>query len=329
MARLKALIAVALLAGAPAPALAQAYYSFNQPEDPASAAALAAHAAALDGVMPGWLQVLGPADDIHVTPDPAGRAAIAARGAALRVLPLVANVQAGQWDGAGIAAMLASPARRVGLLERLEVQLQALGAGGATFDFEVLPAAAQADYLAFLAQARARFARRGWRVAVAAPAADPDWDLRAYGRAADLVLLMNYDQHWPGGEPGPVAAAPWFEANLARAAGMVAPDRLIVGMAAYGYDWGEGAPAQTVSAPQAQARARQAGVRPQRDVASGAMTFTYRDQGRRHVVWFPDAETLRGQMAVGRAHGARNFAFWRLGLEDPALWSVFGRGAGR
>jgi spore germination protein YaaH len=324
----RTLIAATVMASVPVLSrAADHYYAFNQPEDPTSAASLAVHIGAIDGLMPSWLQVLGPGDDIHVTPDDAGRAAIAAAGPRLPVLPLVYNASAGQWFGAEIAAMLASPSRRSSLLDRLEAQITALGAKGATFDFETLPPSAQGDYVSFLAQARARFSRRGWQVAVAVASADPAWDLKAYGVAVDLVLLMDYDQHWPGGEPGPVAAAPWFEANLVRAAGLVPPDKLIAGMAAYGYDWPQAAAGEVLSAPQALVRAQRFGVTPQRDAASGSMTFTYEDQGRRHVVWFPDAQTMKDQMAAARRHGARNFAFWRLGLEDPAVWSAFGRPA--
>ena len=31
---------------------------------------------------------------------------------------------------------------------------------------------------------------------------------------ADGVVLMNYDEHYPGGEPGPVASQEWFVKNL-------------------------------------------------------------------------------------------------------------------
>jgi spore germination protein YaaH len=295
-------------------------YSFVEPSDPASEASLAAHAGALDGLMPAWIQVTGPDDALNITPDPAGRAVIARRRGRLEVLPLVSNAGFGRWYGPDSAALLASASRRAALLDRLEPALAKLGAAGAVFDFETLPDSAQSDYRTFLAQARTRFARRGWRVGVAAPAADPAWDLQAYGRVADRVLLMAYDQHWPGGEPGPIAAALWFETVVGRASQAIPADRLIVGLAAYGYDWAQGTSAEAISAPEAQARAWRAGVAPRRDPASGNMTYIYRVGGIPHVVWYLDAEAITMQIASARANGARALAFWRLGVEDPALW---------
>jgi spore germination protein YaaH len=166
-------------------------------------------------------------------------------------------------------------------------------------------------------------------VAVAAPAADPAWDLAAYGRAADLVLLMDYDEHWGGGPPGPIASNAWFDAAAARAASAIPPGKLIIGLAVYGCDWSEGAPSAYLSEPEAVARAHMAGVDPKRDPISGNMTFSYLDQGRRHEVWYMDAASSQAQIALARGHGARNFAFWRLGLEAPALWTVFGRQSSR
>ena len=299
-------------------------FVFHLPDDAQSAASLNAHLAAIDGLMPAWMHVSGPTDAIALEDDPGGRAAIGRRKG-LPVLPLINNVSQGQWHGQDTAALLASQQRRQSFLSRLEAELTALNAAGAIFDFETLPPGAQADYLSFLAEAQARFAKRGWRVAVAVPAGDPAWDLKAYGRAADLVLLMAYDEHWGGGAPGPIASNPWFDAAVARAAAVIPARKLLVGLAVYGRDWTQGGPSEDISAPEALARARKSGVQPRRDPGSGNMGFTYTDQGRVHAVWYLDADTIGRQMALARGHGARNFAFWRLGLEDPAVWSVFGR----
>src|SRR5258708_28516443 len=48
---------------------------------------------------------------------------------------------------------------------------------------------------------------------------------------------MNYDEHFPGGTPGPVASQDWFLQNLTFARSVIPQDKLIWAIANYGYDW--------------------------------------------------------------------------------------------
>src|SRR6266851_3472905 len=48
---------------------------------------------------------------------------------------------------------------------------------------------------------------------------------------------MNYDQHWLTSPPGPIAAQDWFVENLRQVFDVVPPQKIIVGIANYAYDW--------------------------------------------------------------------------------------------
>jgi spore germination protein YaaH len=194
-------------------------------------------------------------------------------------------------------------------------------AGGLVVDFEDLPAGAQADLQAFLAAARERCRRHGWTLAVTAPPANPDWNLSALGRAADRLILMAYDEHWQTGQPGPIASAPWFASVVKRAVAQIPTGATIVAVASYAYDWPANGPATVLSIPQAEALADKNGVKPERDAASGGERFTYSQGGVAHVVWMSGAVAVKGQLGVARQAGAKGVALWRLGTEDPAIWS--------
>src|SRR5207248_11748559 len=43
-----------------------------------------------------------------------------------------------------------------------------------------------------------------------------------------------------------------------------------------------------------------------------------------HIVWFLDAVTAFNQMRAASGYHPAGFAVWRLGSEDPSIWSVFG-----
>ena len=48
---------------------------------------------------------------------------------------------------------------------------------------------------------------------------------------------MAYDQHETGSAPGPVAAHKWVENIIQKMTAQVDPRQLVLGLAAYGYDW--------------------------------------------------------------------------------------------
>ena len=53
--------------------------------------------------------------------------------------------------------------------------------------------------------------------------------------------------------------------------------------------------------------------------------FTYDDEDDhvRHQVWMLDAVTALNELRAARQMGLQTFALWRLGEEDPSLWSIW------
>ena len=56
-------------------------------------------------------------------------------------------------------------------------------------------------------------------------------------KLSDGVILMNYDQHYPGGDPGAVASQDWFVKNLQDALKVIPKEKIICAVGNYGYDW--------------------------------------------------------------------------------------------
>ena len=314
----------ALVAAAcgPAGAAETRMIGFYAPWDAASLASLKQHGADLQAVVPAWTSITGADHKLTIAPDPAGHAAVAALKGRTALWLMVQNALNGAWDGPGAAALLHDKAAVGVALDQLEAQGVREKADGLVVDFEDMPPGAQPDLLAFLASARERCRRHGWTLAVTAPPANPDWSLSALGRAADRLILMAYDEHWQTGAPGPIASNPWFGGMVKRAVGQIPPARTIAAIAAYAYDWPAKGPATVLSIPQAQALAAQNRVKPERDPASGGAHFAYTANGVAHVIWMSDAAVVRGQVAVARSAGAQGIALWRLGTEDPAVWSA-------
>jgi cellulose synthase/poly-beta-1,6-N-acetylglucosamine synthase-like glycosyltransferase/peptidoglycan/xylan/chitin deacetylase (PgdA/CDA1 family)/spore germination protein YaaH len=299
--------------------------AFHAPWDDASTASLRRHIDELDWLIPGWVSITGPNHKLTTFADPQGKAIIARAVHRPKLLPMIQNALDGDWDSKGIATMLHDPLARATTLDRVKRLLIANHADGVFFDFEELPASAQADYRQFLKQAHVLFAPRHWIVAIAVPADDEDWDLRAYAGVADKLFVMAYDEHYQGGTPGPIASQRWFEGVVARAAHEIPSDRMVVAFGSYAYDWTPKGQTDALSMEQAWIKARQSGAIPTFDRASGNSHFNYQADGEQHDVWMVDAATAHNQIAALTQMGVHSVALWRLGSEDPSIWSLFGR----
>ena len=276
----------------------------------------------LDVFAPRWLTIRGPQGQVVLEPDN-GAAAIAAReGPRLKLMPLISNAHDDIWDQAAADAVILDPPTRKAFLARLQSLARAKGYGGYIFDLENLSARAQAGYPGLLAAARAVLASSGIEVwATVAPG--PDEPLKAVAAAADAAVLMAYDECWATSNAGPVAGADWLRRLLFDRLAGIDPRRIVVALAAYGYDWPDGKPGQPIGAAQAMALAARNKAPLVRDPASRSLHFAYAAAGgQRHQVWFLDAQAFAADRAVAAAWRPRGYALWRLGLEDPAIWSL-------
>jgi len=298
--------------------------AFYVPWEESSRASLQAHVNELDAVIPVFGFVTGPSHQLRVQNDRAFDAIIAGAARRPNIVPLVQNATGGEWDSVGFAALLQDRAARARLLDQISAMLAARRATGVVFDFEELPPAVQPLYKSFLAEARARFAAKGWTLGVTAPVGDEAWRLADYARLADRVFLMLYDEHWAAGDPGPIASQAWFVAKLEEAVRQVGPDKAIAAIGNYGYDWEEGkkgAAALTAGDAWLASHDSQAPIR--FDPVSGNSTFDYEEGGKVHHVWLLDAASAWNQLRAIHVEGVRGVALWRLGSEDPGIWKAF------
>ncbi|WP_448662723.1 glycosyltransferase [Sphingomonas sp. CJ20] len=294
---------------------------FYVPGNEASVASLRQHVGALDWVVPATISVAGATHQLNITDDRQFDAIVAAAPTAPKVLPMVQNLTDDEWDGKGIAALVASPAQRQKLVQQLVAFVAQRHAAGLVMDFESLPAPALPRYRQFLAELNAALPK-GAVVAVTAPAGDPDWDLRAFAKVADRVILMAYDEHWQTGTPGPIASQPWLVQQVESALRQVGSERLIVALGSYAYDW-HGGGADALSIEEAWLAAHDSEAPITFDPASGNAGFAYDENGAHHDIWMLDAAATWNQLQALKQLGIGNIAMWRLGTEDPELWKAF------
>jgi len=293
--------------------------AFYVPWDPSSAQSLSRNIGAIDILAPVTLFVNGPAHALNVTQDAPLARILAGAQRRPAVMPLVQNARNGAWDSKGAAALFASKPARAKLIAALKAEVVSRRWAGIVFDFELLPPSAVPAYRQLIREANAAFDPVGASVYVTVPVGDPAWSPRAFAAVADRIVLMNYDLHSEGGDPGPIAPQAWYVDNLRRALAEVKPDRMIVAVGSYGYDW-HGDVADPMTIEEAWLAAHDSDAPVLFDPASGNSGFGYEEGGVQHQVWMLDAAALWNELKALRASGLGSIALWRLGSEDPGVW---------
>jgi peptidoglycan-N-acetylglucosamine deacetylase len=297
--------------------------------DDNSFASFKAHIADLDWVICEWA-FLADGDSLRVRVDPRVPYLAARQPAGDRpaVILMVTNYDSAtqSFDVGRARALLADSTSRARTARQLAGLVRQYGLQGVAIDLEELGPDQNDALVDFTARLHALLAPAGALTTEAVPYDGGALLLRRLAAAADYLLVMLYDEHYGRGDAGPVASQAWYAAHARRVLSIVPPAKSILAIGAYGYDWndaGPGASGSEMTFEDAMAAARDNHVEPGFDPVSLNPYVTWTDpDSTDHVVWYLDAVTAYDQVRVARTLGAAGRIIWRLGAEDPSLWSV-------
>ncbi len=245
----------------------------------------------------------------------------------VRILPMVQNLINEKWDSAVLAHAIADEPHRQLLISALTTFVQDNKFAGICVDFEEPAKESQAHLLTFMHELHAAFAPKGLLVVEAVPFDNPDWNYKDYAAASDYLMLMAYDQHWATSKDlGPVAGQDWYESTLISRMRELDGAKTIIVLGNYGYDWTEGkSEADEVTFQEALIHASESQTSPVFDHTSRNPYYEYyEDDDSHHTVWFLDGVTAYNQMRAASGYKPAGYGIWRLGSEDPSVWSVLG-----
>lgn len=227
-------------------------------------------------------------------------------------------------------AVLTHPEARARAIADIAATADEYGYDGVNIDLERVPPEDREALTGFTRDLTATLRAKGKMVSIAVPGKTTDdltdpssgaFDLEALGAIVDRIVLMAYDEHWDSGPPGPVASLPWVEAVVRYAVSQVSPDKLLLGVAFYGYDWPARGTGEGVSMREAMRRGTEAGAELQWDPIALVPFFRV---GPR-TIYFENARSLAHKLEVQANAGLAGIAPWRLGHELPEVWAEIGR----
>lgn len=241
---------------------------------------------------------------------------------------MLTNFGASGFDSTLVTAVVGSASSRSRAVQQLVQAVGDYGLQGITLDFELVPAAAHPQVLAFITELRDAVRPLGVVVSAAVPISVEDgYPLAQYGAALDFVIPMLYDETSGENDAGAIASAAWFAERLDAVLDEIPAQKLLVGLGQYGYHWRSDRPvAATISVGEAMAVGRAAAGGPWFDSRTRNPYASWSDaQGVTHTVWYLDATTTWNQLRAASSTGVAGMALWRLGGEDATLWRVLGR----
>lgn len=305
------------------------YYTVNFSGDRSSYDVLKAQTGALTAIAPFSYSVSRTG---KVTGNHFSDAMKLVRDNGLKSLALVHNISGSNFSKSEVSALLNSAPARAAAVKNITNILTDRGYDGVNIDFENVPPGDRAVLTKFMKELAAALKPKGLLVTMSVPAKHTDssksawvgaFDYRALGEICDQVMLMTYDEHTSGTGAGPVASAPWVEKVIKYAVSQIPRHKVLMGIAAYGYDWNtQTNKARAVSYSQAMNTASKNGVRVGWDDRAQVPSYSYKSGGVTRRVYFESADSLKIKLKLVERYDIGGIAIWRLGQEDDASWRV-------
>ncbi|HWR24422.1 MAG TPA: glycosyl hydrolase family 18 protein [Feifaniaceae bacterium] len=261
---------------------------------------------------------------------------VTAREANVAPLMVITNIgEEGSFSSDLAHTILTDSALQDTLLNNVVNTLKSKNYFGLDVDFEYIYPADGPAYVRFLERAAARIRPLGYIITTAlAPKTSAEQqgilyeahNYPAIGSLMDHIILMTYEWGHTYGPPMAVAPANQVRRVLEYATNVIEPEKILMGMPNYGYDWTlpyvQGRAARSISFAQAVELAQEHNAQIQFDPQAQAPYFFYEDGGVRHVVWFDNRASLRARYELVAEFNLGGVSFWTINRFSPESYGV-------
>ena len=275
-------------------------------------------------VIPEWIFIDPNADTVFTDIDP--RAWGVMKRSGVKILPILSNNFKEVFRGDAVRRIIADPVKKQRLINDVIRILEQDNFIGVNVDFEEVDLKNNEDLVSFQRDLYTQLHARHLLVTQDVIPFNEDYDFKGLAKYNDYIFLMAYDQFSDNSGPGPIAHQKWIEGAVDDAVKNIPEQKLILCLAAYGYDWrlGKEMSSRTVSYQQALVTAKDNEATIDFDNDSYNLHYDYDDDdGVRHQVQFCDAATIFNALRFSTEYGIAGTSIWRLGDEDPRVWEFY------
>jgi cellulose synthase/poly-beta-1,6-N-acetylglucosamine synthase-like glycosyltransferase/peptidoglycan/xylan/chitin deacetylase (PgdA/CDA1 family)/spore germination protein YaaH len=230
----------------------------------------------------------------------------------------------GYFDIRDITRIVKSKKLRAIFINSIVRQLTRYNFQGINLDFDNITIRNTPDYVTFQQELYKTLHAQKFLVTQNVIPGDEQFDIVKLQHYNDYLFIMAIDQHNDGSNAGDVSNQHWVEQILDDVCSKIPSEKVILTIAAGGYDWPENNIGTTVGYQQAISTAQENKSKIIFDPVSANLHFSYTDQRELdHTIYFTDAATNFNIIRMADDWATGGVALWRLGFEDPRLWSFF------
>jgi spore germination protein YaaH len=275
-------------------------------------------------VIPEWIFIDPTADTVTTDIDPRAWAVMKKSG--VKILPILSNNYKEVFRGDAVHRIINDPVKKQRVIDDVIRILQRDSFVGVNVDFEELQEKTNEKLVDFQKDLYEQLHAKHLLVTQDVIPFNEDYNFKELSKYNDYIFLMAYDQYSDASGPGPIAHQKWIEGAVDAAVKNIPIQKLILCLAAYGYDWrlGKEMSARTVSYQEALFTAKDEEATIDFDNDSYDLKYDYDDEDNvRHQVQFTDAATVFNALRFATEYGLPGTALWRLGDEDPRVWYFY------
>jgi poly-beta-1,6 N-acetyl-D-glucosamine synthase len=283
----------------------------------------------LNLVIPEWLFINPTADTVYSAIDSRGLAVM--KNAGVNIMPMLSNFydKDKKFHGESIHRILNNPSKRERLINDVIRIIKQNGFTGINVDLEELQEKSDEAFVAFQKELYEKMHAARLLVTQDVIPFNEDYNYAALGKYNDFLFVMAYDEYSAGSKPGPIAEQKWIEAAVDEATKKLPANKIILGVAAYGYDWPKedsinANDVAVLTYQDALSLAKEQQARIDYDNDTYNLHFSYYDEDDIvHEAYFTDAGTTFNAMRFATETEIAGVALWRLGSEDNRIWTFY------
>lgn len=279
----------------------------------------------LNLVIPEWFFIDPVGDTLYTTIDK--RAFNLMKTAGVEIMPILSNNYKQVFRGETVHRILTNPLKKQRLINDLIRLLKQYEFAGVNIDFEELQETNDETLVAFQKDLYEQLHKHNLLVTQDVIPFNNDYNFKALSRYNDYLILMAYDESHTETKPGPVSSQQWIQAALENIVKQVPAEKIILGMAGYGYDWKlKTKKVETLSYQEALANARESDAVVEFDNDTYNLHYQYYDgNDSLHEVHFTDAATNFNTLRFATEYELAGTALWRMGSEDSRIWEFYNK----
>lgn len=291
--------------------------------DPQSLMSLKRNIRHINLVFPEWFFLDPKTGDLKTNIDPEGYKIIKRTGVA--AMPILSNNSDREFRSEGLGKVLKDPQRRTNLIQKLTRQCQKFHFKGINIDFEDMNLDSDEYLIAFMKELSETFKQNKLLVTMDIMTDNDDYNIQKLNPYVDYFILMAYDEYAADSDSGPVSSQKWVEAQTEKILKKTSPEKIILGLGAYGYDWSTNKDDNTsVTYMQAITKASASKAVINFDDNTFNLNYSYTDsKNNTHTVFFNDAASIFNTMRFSSEYPLAGTAVWRLGSEDSRIWNFY------